>query len=353
MKRLLIVAFLLTLCSAMALGADTVTELRTVRAENRILKARITSLEKKLAEAEQAAKDKASGAGAPAASESSKPSSPSAAPALRKPTGATKVFGIYENNPEWWRDPAVFLLEFSLRDMVQVQDPKEAVSEWLVRNKNFVGEDVNWVLRIVSADPVSEEEAGREYYTGLGEVKRQEEQVEQIRQRPMGNYPQERESRQREIAQAEMRLRQLQVQSDQWKSLLDNKGGAMLTVVFMGQSSGGRGGDPIEVKMAVSGRDAERLTRYEEAKRGKYPQSRQRRWPIRIQGKISAFEYDGRAVHMMVDGMWREEDGSGDPPQTAMPGMGAGAPGQYGPYGPNGPMPGGPAVPRPRIRRRR
>ncbi len=145
----------LALIGMVALGAQPETDTEKVRrleAENRMLRAQVASLKRKLA--------------------GKKPTTPAPTtrPALPPGTKALTLT-VKENDESWWSDLPSFAKEIQTRLPLAEVFPDESLAAWAGRHKNFVGAQVTWKIQVMKVRQFSEADASREYYQAKGAVK--------------------------------------------------------------------------------------------------------------------------------------------------------------------------------------
>lgn len=301
MRKLLAVAGVLALCASFAPAQITEeAQIRLLRAENRLLKAQVKALQKKL------------GMG-PAVKATTQP-------ADTPKTGPTKTFAIHEDSPTWWQDPAALTFEVHLREILAPTMPLEAPATWMMRNNFMAGRELNWTLQLVSVSTVTETAAGQQFWSGRASRDSQRKQIASLKDQARTTTDAARKAGLVEaLVTVEQKLAQAEAQSRLWKKLLEFKGGTVLHAMYR-QSRRGTYHNALDVKMALPPEDAEKLTAYQNDKRTKHPTSRQQYWPVRISGKVDSVLYDGTTIHTTVEGKWHSVVGDGlarkVPPRT-------------------------------------
>ena len=149
-----------------ALGARPESDAEKIRrlvAENRLLKAQVASLKRKLATRKPGA----------ASGPASKPTQP--------PPGVKILsVAVKESDPTWWTDLSAFTKEIQARQSVGTSFPKESLAAWAGRHKSFISSALAWKMRVMKVRHYSESDAGREYYQAMSAVKEWRTKLNQI-----------------------------------------------------------------------------------------------------------------------------------------------------------------------------
>lgn len=306
MRKLLVALGMVAMCASSGraeTGQDA--QIRRLFAENRLLKAQIKTLQKKLGigPAVMPTTRKAT---------TQKATTPKATTQEAK-TGPTKTFAIHEANPAWWRDPAAFTFEIHLREILAPTLPTEAPSTWMMRNKLLAGKKLAWTLRLVSASSVTEAIAGQQLWAMRASLENQRKQIESLKlQAQSMTDAAQKAAMDRSIVASQLALAQTEAQGKLWQKLLGYKGGTVLQAVYR-QRRKGSYYNVLDVRMALPADEAAKLRKYQNNKRTRHPNSRQQYWPIGISGKVDSVRYDGMTIYVIVDGKWKSVDGDGSP----------------------------------------
>lgn len=122
---------------------DPEVDVVTLQAENRMLKAQVASLKKKLEAGKIPIKVE---------------------PTAKPKTPLQKIEKIFvEDDPSWWKDVSKFDLQIKLRIAVEDHVPTAGFGPWVKRNTNFSGEKIDWkisrLLRFTEPKRLSRESA--------------------------------------------------------------------------------------------------------------------------------------------------------------------------------------------------
>jgi len=304
MKKLLVVLPILTVCVwPAAAQSDDAAEIGMLRAQNRLLKAENTLLKSQI----KTLKSKLS-AGAT--------------------TRPTNTFSIQEEDPEWWRDPDALIFQVRLREILADRMPHEAPRAWITRNNHHAGKDVSWTIKILSVTSVREADAGQQMWSLRRSIDSQKKQIESMKkQADSATSAEGKASVLKTLSDAMLRLAKDEADSRLWRRLVDLKGGTVLQAGIR-KRIGARPVDVLSVRLALRAEEAEKLKKYQEAKRVKYAKSsgsssryrrRDEAWPVRVAGKVDSVLYDGTTIHVFIDGKWFTAPGDGRTKTTAPP----------------------------------
>lgn len=146
----------LALIGMVAVGArreSTSDIIRRLEAEVRLLKAQVRSLKRKLVDKKPIA----------SSSPASKPVRPLATITPKGARVFSYKFTVYEHNPKWWTDAQVLQDEMTARARIRRLEPKQGLTTWLARHKDFVGKKIQWPLIIVEGRYIKKDVAAAQY----------------------------------------------------------------------------------------------------------------------------------------------------------------------------------------------
>lgn len=217
----------ITIClvAVIAIGAiDDLTpqeELRDLRAVNKMLKAQIHALKRRLAAATSKPATR------PTSGAASRPK-PGTVPDVKGEAGSTAFTVIlYEDNPKWWVDLAALAKEVATRHAIRQLAPKHAVNVWLDNNKGFIGKPVKWKLRVAGCESLTKSMAGERYYKAMNSKDDVEKTLAAQKRTSKGTKT--TEAMRQAAATARRRIRQYEAEAAQYKALMDSEGGTLVT----------------------------------------------------------------------------------------------------------------------------
>jgi len=327
MRYLLVVLFVGALWAPVAHAHDdaataaAIAQYRLLQAENKLLKAQIAVLKKKLGLGPVTKPTTKPATTQPTTQSSTQPSTQPAK------GGPIKTFAIHNDAKAWWADPAALTFEVRLREVLAATIPAEAPAPWLIRNKFHAGkEPLKWDVRIMSARGMTQTEAGRLYYSARDVAERLQKRIKEAEDSlDTITDPVMKAEEAKGLAEYRVRLATAEAEKKRWNRALGfkEKGSTILEAIYR-ENRRGRLVPVLYLTLVLPADERDKLTKYEAAKRAKMPRGRRTYCPVRVTGKVDAVVYDGSLIRVDVDGKWGDAplDVPAAPKKTVKPGSG-------------------------------
>jgi len=270
---------------------DPVAQYRLLQAENKLLKAELASLKK-------------NGSGGNTGGTTTQPAGTGATTQPTAKAGATQTFGIHEAHPDWWASPAELTFEVRLREILSAKAPDEAPAAWLIRNGFLAENSLDWNVQIVSTRAISETQAGRQFYITRDSAERLRERIKKSEANlAKTTDPELKRYEEKSLVDARVRLGAAEALNRRWARTLKLKGATILEAAYY-ENRKGRNRAVLIVAVVLPTGQAAKLAKYETAKMAKLPRGRRVNCPVKVTGKVDAVVYDGNTISVEVRGEW-------------------------------------------------